>query len=179
MFSSQDRFCTYYVEWNAHYSWLREWESPSETLAINLSSLHPWKTEIGSEVKAIVSASSRIRLIGLLRTHFQNSSLQTPCYISLQPLLLTFHMSHSCYFSFNPPFPGIFKLKEWLIAIYINQIKTGQKIWGCTAAKSSQVGISALKKSPRLKQWRPTLQVKRGCAYKRNLGNSLSKPHTV
>lgn len=41
------------VEWNARYSWFREWESPSETLPFNLSSLHPWKTETGSEVKAI------------------------------------------------------------------------------------------------------------------------------
>lgn len=60
----------------------------------------PGKQRWGQRSKPLVSASSRIRLIGLLRPHSQNSSLQTPCYISLQPILLTFHMSHSYYFSF-------------------------------------------------------------------------------
>lgn len=46
----------------------------------------PGKQRQGQRLKPLVSASGSIRLIGLLRPHFQNSSLQTPCYISLQPL---------------------------------------------------------------------------------------------
>lgn len=67
--------------------------SEKERVQVRLSPLishlyTPGKQRRGQRSKPQVSASSRIHLIGSPRPRSQNPSLLTPCYISLQPLLL-------------------------------------------------------------------------------------------